>query len=191
MGNSPVSGEFPAQRPVTRSFKSFFYLHLNKRLSKQSQVWWFETQSRSLWRQCNVYMCFVSVSNTFIYINSSSPSAAYMRRWPGSALAQAMACRLFGARSMLTCFQLDPKEQTSVKFESKYKMFYSRKCIWKCRLPKWRPFCQGGDELKCASSASPPFVLYRADSRFAPSQWETSLQSNAVSHWLSANLETA
>ena len=32
---------------------------------------------------------------------------------------------------------------------------------------------------------------FRADSRLAPSQWETSLQSNAVSHWLGANLETA
>ena len=31
----------------------------------------------------------------------------------------------------------------------------------------------------------------RADSRLASSQWETSLQSNAVSHWLSANLESA
>ena len=30
----------------------------------------------------------------------------------------------------------------------------------------------------------------RADSRFAPSEWETSLQSNAVSHWLSAKLES-
>ena len=30
-----------------------------------------------------------------------------------------------------------------------------------------------------------------ADSRFAPSQWDTSLQSNAVSHWLGANLEPA
>ena len=29
----------------------------------------------------------------------------------------------------------------------------------------------------------------RADSSFAPSQWETSLQSNDVSHWLVANLE--
>ena len=33
--------------------------------------------------------------------------------------------------------------------------------------------------------------LHRADSKFAPSQWETSLQSNAVSHWLGANLESA
>ena len=32
---------------------------------------------------------------------------------------------------------------------------------------------------------------HRADSSFAPSQWETSLQSNAVSHWLGANLESA
>ena len=31
---------------------------------------------------------------------------------------------------------------------------------------------------------------HRADSRFAPSQWETSLQSNAISHWLRANLES-
>ena len=37
--NSPVSGEFPAQRPVTRGFHVFFDLHLNKRLNKQSQGW--------------------------------------------------------------------------------------------------------------------------------------------------------
>ena len=52
-GNSPVSGEFPAQRPVTRSFDIFFDLSLNKRLSKQSRGWWFETISCPLWRQCN------------------------------------------------------------------------------------------------------------------------------------------
>ena len=34
-------------------------------------------------------------------------------------------------------------------------------------------------------------VNTRADSRFVPSQWETSLQSNAVSHWLGANLESS
>ena len=34
-------------------------------------------------------------------------------------------------------------------------------------------------------------IKYRADSRLVPSQWETSLQSNAVSHWLSANLQSA
>ena len=55
-GNSPVPGEFPA-RPVTRSFDVFFDLRLNKRLSKQSWGWWFETLSRSLWRHCNASRC--------------------------------------------------------------------------------------------------------------------------------------
>ena len=36
-GNSLVTGEFPAQRPVTQSFYVFFDLHLKKRLSNQ---WW-------------------------------------------------------------------------------------------------------------------------------------------------------
>ena len=36
-------GEFPTQRPVTRSFDVFFDLRLNKRLSKQPWGWWFET----------------------------------------------------------------------------------------------------------------------------------------------------
>ena len=51
--NSPVPGEFPAQRPVTRSFNAFFDLRLNKRLSKQSWGWWFETLSHPLWRHRN------------------------------------------------------------------------------------------------------------------------------------------
>ena len=42
-GNSPVPDEFPAQRPVTRSFDVSFHLHPNKRLSKQWWGWWFET----------------------------------------------------------------------------------------------------------------------------------------------------
>ena len=52
-GNSPVTGEFPSQRPVTRSFDVVFDLCLNKRLSKQSWGWWFETPTCPLWRHCN------------------------------------------------------------------------------------------------------------------------------------------
>ena len=54
-GNSPVTGEFPSQRPVTRIFDVFFDPLLNKRLSKQSWGWWFETPSRSLWHHCRVH----------------------------------------------------------------------------------------------------------------------------------------
>ena len=53
-GNSPVTGEFPAQRPVTRGFGVFCDLRLKKWLSKQSWGWWFETPLRYLWRHCNV-----------------------------------------------------------------------------------------------------------------------------------------
>ena len=68
-GISPVPGEFPAQRPVTRSFDVFFDLRPNKRLSKQSWGWWFETLSCSLWRHCNDYIT-VAVISSFFYRNN-------------------------------------------------------------------------------------------------------------------------
>ena len=52
-GNSLVTGGFPSQRPVTRSFDVFFDQRLNKRLSKRSGRRWFETQSRALWFHCH------------------------------------------------------------------------------------------------------------------------------------------
>ena len=59
-------GEFPAQRPVRRSFDVFFDPRLNKQLSKQSGGGWFETPSRPLWRHCNgktkhgIWICLFS-----------------------------------------------------------------------------------------------------------------------------------
>ena len=55
-GNSPVPGEFSAQRPVTRGFDVFFDLRPDKQLTKQSWGWWFESPSHSLWRHRYVYM---------------------------------------------------------------------------------------------------------------------------------------
>ena len=49
-----------------------------------------------------------------------------MRQWIGSVFVQVMACHLFGAKPlpepMLAYCQLDPQEQTSVKFQPKYKI---------------------------------------------------------------------
>ena len=61
-GNSPVPGEFPSQRPVTRSFDVFFDMCLNKQVSKQSWGWWSETPPSSLWRQCNVFQSLLIIS---------------------------------------------------------------------------------------------------------------------------------
>ena len=52
-GNSPASGEFPAQRLVTGSFDIFFDLCLNKWLRKQSLGWCLKMPSHPLWHHCN------------------------------------------------------------------------------------------------------------------------------------------
>ena len=88
-------------------------------------------------------------------LNSSPSSSAYMRQWLGSALVQIMAWRLFGAKPLskptLGYCQLDPKEQTSVKFQSKYKTFHSRKRTWKYRLRKGGHFVPGEMSLNYAA----------------------------------------
>ena len=79
-GNSPAPGEFPPQRPVTRSFDVFFGLRLNKRLSKQSWGWRFETLSCPLWRHCknlgqSSERCNVSKASLSEWLNQSLESS--------------------------------------------------------------------------------------------------------------------
>ena len=77
-GNSPVTGEFHTQRLVTRSFDVFFDLRPNKRLSKHSWGWWFETPSHPLWRHRNFYIhpwevligIFLGILRTIKYRNT-------------------------------------------------------------------------------------------------------------------------
>ena len=84
---------------------------------------------------------------------------------------------------MLIYCQLDSYEKTSVKLETKYTDFFQQNAfenVYKLsaissQLISWQ---HGG-------------TWYRADSRFVPSQWETLLQSNAVSHRLGANISIA
>ena len=52
-GKPPVTGGFPLQKPMTRSFDVFFGMGLNKWLSKQSKCRWFETPCRSLCCRCS------------------------------------------------------------------------------------------------------------------------------------------
>ena len=63
---SPITGEFPSLRAVTRSFDVFFHLGSNKGLSKQSIYRWFETPSPSLSRHCNEIVANVR-SGIFLY----------------------------------------------------------------------------------------------------------------------------
>ena len=75
VGNSPITIEFPTQRPVTQSFGVFFDLRLNKRLSKQSWGWWFETLSCPLWCHCNALQVWAVKKNSCwkMHISKSIP----------------------------------------------------------------------------------------------------------------------
>ena len=58
----------------------------------------------------------------WFHVNSSTPSAAYMRGWTGSSLVQVMASRLFSAplpEPMVTYCQLDPRKNVILIFSFK------------------------------------------------------------------------
>ena len=58
------------------------------------------------------------------HLNSSLPSAAYLRQRTGSSLVQVMACRLFAAKTlpepMLAYWQPESLEQISVKYKNEF-----------------------------------------------------------------------
>ena len=66
-----ITGEFPAQKPVMRNFDVYFELRPNKRLSKQSWDWWFETPWHPLWHHCNECIHVV-------YSDHPKPATFYM-----------------------------------------------------------------------------------------------------------------
>ena len=56
-------------------------------------------------------------------------------------VVQIMACRLFGAK---------PLSKLQWNFNQNTKFFIDENASENSRLPKWRPFCPGGDELRHA-----------------------------------------
>ena len=110
-GNSQVIGEFPAQRPVTRSFDVFFDLRLNKRLSKQLWGWCFETLWRPLWRHRNggsssslsdnsLWECQFVTGFRCISVNGNSRYQGIPLRILGAALAEFVLWLGFGRKTL-------------------------------------------------------------------------------------------
>ena len=65
-----------------------------------------------------------------------------------SALVQVLACGLFGVKQLpepgdADLLSIGPLEINFGEFESKYKTFHSRKCVWNCRLRNGAHFVQG------------------------------------------------
>ena len=83
-----VSGEFPSERPVARSFDIFFDLCMNKRLSKQS--WCFETLSCPLWRHRNVRYIYRADSRSSPSQWETALLCDNVSHWLGASLESAM-----------------------------------------------------------------------------------------------------
>ena len=107
--NPPVTGGFPSQRPVTRSFDVFCDLRLNKLLCKQSRHRWFETPSWSLWRHRNganeaCIKTSVTYNRTKIEWNSTNANcvpnvgdALYDNDWKEIVLFDSSTCKYEGS----------------------------------------------------------------------------------------------
>ena len=76
--NPPVTGGFPSQRPVMRSFDVFFDLRLNKRLSKQARRQWFDMPLHLLWHHCNDFKADQLWKFVKINVWSSQSSLAFI-----------------------------------------------------------------------------------------------------------------
>ena len=86
----------------------------------------------------------------FTYRNTSMYIYVCMRPWTGSVLLQVIACCPFCAKPLpklvLTYYQMNPWEQTSVKFNSSLKTchWFMKICInWECRLRNGGCLCVG------------------------------------------------
>ena len=99
----PLCGEFTGHWWISLTKASdvelwcfFFYLRLNKWLSKQSRCRWFETPSRSFWRHSNEEM-----DNDRIAVQLSSVISVYSssRQW---LIKSSMAFEAFTRYHMLT-----------------------------------------------------------------------------------------
>ena len=111
-------------------------------------VWWNHSKCKNFSLFPKINLAWQEWSSLFIYVNSSAPSATYMRQWIRSTFVQIMACRLFDAKSlcepMLIFCHLDPYKQTSLMFYCTIQNLSFMKMHVKILSAKGQPFCPGG-----------------------------------------------
>ena len=137
VGISPVTGEFPLQRPVTRNIVVFIDLRFNKWLGKQSRRRWFETASRSLWRHCNisvliVYLTFYPLADVTNYLSMQM------------AYGILVSCELYmsEAPTPKNFMYTAPARQIKVSRINNEVMIHDGVSKWK-HFPRYWPFVRG------------------------------------------------
>ena len=149
--------------------------------------------------------------------NSLWPSDAIRQHKSGSTLDQVMACCLMAPSHFLNQHWLLISKLLQYSPRSNFTVSTWATILWWWWVWKWYfinslphptglmslTFCSSHDIVPYIKSTlvavawhspiSAPnnTILHRAGSRFAPSQWETELLCNYVSHWLGTSLESA
>ena len=121
----------PAQRPVTRSFDVYFDLRLNKRLSKQSWGWWFETLPRPLRRHSNINGCRASQVNWFYTRKSSSSLGVELESIPE---------RYYCSWSLLLFSFMAHQGVIVYQYEKKHHCSSVTEALWRLKPPATRMF---------------------------------------------------
>ena len=93
-GNSPHKGQWYG----TLMFS--LICALNLRLSKQSWGWWFETPLRSLWRHCNMSICFVVIDQADVLFNEQA-GTNLLKFKSGIIDFQELGVKIFSAKFIL------------------------------------------------------------------------------------------
>ena len=140
-------GDNPLSRPLIIYFSDKF-IRNNSRSQWVNQEL-FSTRAKEQNEAMCIFHGIYCTRNRHPKVNnpsSSTHSAACMRQWIGSALVEIMVCRLFGVKPlfkpMLVFVHWTLRKKHS-EILIKYKIFQSRKCIWKYRLRNGGHFVQG------------------------------------------------
>ena len=120
VGNSPIAGCFPPQRPVTRSLDVFVDLRLNKRVRKHSTRRWFEIPLRSLWCHCND-MLLLRMMNTSVWASTILHISRLYQHW-SIAIFWIMVITVIGIAIILAALSL-----LWLSFDENIDVFYNNK----------------------------------------------------------------
>ena len=130
---------------MTRSFDVFFDLLLNKRLSKQSWGWWFETPAGPLWRHCEVRHGVHILYNLGPLFNKKTPFYGYKHAhyksktvWPPSLVYK----RAIYTKNCVFLVNTGPGSMHTVRGWPRFVVFWYRSVLsisFRATLPTMRP----------------------------------------------------
>ena len=164
-------------------------------LSRPFQSFWNSSGDSTAACQMSNYFCTLAQWGWMIHVCVTKLASHWFWQW-------LVVCKPLSEPMLVYC-QSSPWGHISVKVDI-IQPFWLKKTSSIMPSTTWRPLCLGLNVLTTNLTGSRLCEIFRtrrhefkwvqwphytsAGSRLAPSQWEASLQCNAVSHWLGVNL---